>query len=331
MRQEDDPVIYGDDVVALLDERWDELVDASPKATVFQTAAWFASWIETVAEREHARPLALVHRVDGRLRGLLPLQLLTRGGQASLRPLSYPWADYHEALGDPLDSELVESLAAGLRAHVTAQQMPLVLRDVVAGGLWERVAQSARATCSAGSEIAGIDLEDESTLRRILQGHEHQIKRRRLARLGRVDCRHFDHPEDIRARFGSFVAMHSAQWLNRPDAIVPFTDASVERAYAAMVEHMAPGGTVVLTQLTVGSRLIAVYFGFRFRDTYYGYRTAYDIEFYRLSPGRLLLHHMIEDFRAAGLRKLDLTRGGHSYKAEYSGGFDHNLSVELRP
>ena len=324
-------VLDGNDVVTCLDERWDALVDASPKATVFQTAAWFAGWIAAVAEREHARPLALVHHVDGRLRGLLPLQLVARGGQASLRSLSYPWADYHEALGDPLDAELVESLAAGLRAHVTRQQVPLVLRDVVAGGLWERVARSAGATCRAGSEIAGIDLADEPALRRILEDREHRIERRRLARLGRVDCRHYDHPADIRARFESFVAMHRAQWLNRPDAIAPFTDSSVERAYAAMVEHMAPGGKVVLSQLTVGPRLIAVYFGFRFKGTYDGYRTAYDAELYRLSPGHLLLHQMIEDFRAAGLRKLDLTRGGHSYKAGYSGSFDHNLSIELRP
>ncbi len=323
--------IHGHDVVRLLDERWDELAHASPKATVFQTAAWFASWIETVAEREQARPLVLVHRVDGRLRGLLPLQRVTRADQASIRSLSYPWADYHEALGDPLDGGLIESLAAGLRAQVTATQMPLVLRDVVAGGLWERVARSAGATCAEGSEIAAIDLEDEPTLRRILQGREHRLKHRRMARLGRIECRHFDRPEDIRARFDTFVEMHRRQWLNRPDAIAPFTDAHVERAYAAMVDRMAPGGRLLLSQLTVGARLVAVYFGFRFKDTYYGYRTAYDVDLYRLSPGHLLLQQMIQDFRAAGLRKLDLTRGGHPYKAEYSGGFERNVSIELRP
>ncbi len=331
MRLDDGPVIEGDGLVALLDERWDELVDVSPQATVFQTAPWFAGWIDTVAEREQAHPLALVHRVDGRLRGLLPLQLVRRDGQASLRALSYPWADYHEALGDPGDAALVTSLAAALRARVTAQQVPLVLRDVVAGGLWERIARGAGATCRAGSETAGIDLDDESTVRRILEGREHRTKRRRLARLGAIECRHFDHSDDIRARFNSFVAMHRAQWRDRPDAIAPFTEAAVEHAYAAMVAHMAPAGTLLLSELSAGSRLVAVYFGFRFRKTYYGYRTAYDGDLYRLSPGHLLLHHMIEDFRAAGLRKLDLTRGGHPYKAEYSGGFDHNLSIELRP
>jgi CelD/BcsL family acetyltransferase involved in cellulose biosynthesis len=330
VRRDGETVICADDVLALLEEGWDELVDVSPKATVFQTGAWFAAWIETIAEREHARPLALVHRVDGRLRGLLPLQLST-GGRPALRPLSYPWADYHEALGDPLDRGLVAALATALRAYVTVQQAPLALSDVVAGGLWERVARHAGAKCRAGEAVASIDLQDESALRHILDSREHRIKRRRMARLGSVDFRHFHRREDIRARFESFVAMHRAQWLNRSDAIAPFTDVSVERAYAAMVEHMAPGGTVVLSELTVGARPVAVYFGFRFRETYYGYRTAYDADLYRLSPGHLLLHQMIRDFRAAGLRRLDLTRGAHPYKARYSGGFEHNMSIELKP
>jgi hypothetical protein len=40
---------------------------------------------------------------------------------------------------------------------------------------------------------------------------------------------------------------------------------------------------------------------------------------------------MIEHFRASGLRTLDLTRGGHPYKARYSGGFARNVAVDLAP
>ncbi|HEX6715455.1 MAG TPA: GNAT family N-acetyltransferase, partial [Pyrinomonadaceae bacterium] len=247
----------------------------------------------------------------------------------TIRPLSAPWADYHDGVGNPFDFEAVESLAGTLREFIDETGYALVLDDVVPGGSLERIARHLKARHSESNATAAIDLTDSSHMRRILSRKEYVAKSRRLARLGRVDCKHHSDRDEMLRRMPAFVEMHSSRWLDRVDAVAPFDGGVIDAAFVAMVEHLAPLGRVLLTELTLNDKPIAMYFGFVYANRYNAYRTAFEVAHKRLSPGHLMLRQMIIDFAAAGFRELDLMRGGYAYKYEYANRRSNNHRFEL--
>jgi CelD/BcsL family acetyltransferase involved in cellulose biosynthesis len=322
-------VLRGEDVLQVFGPAWDRLAEANPCATAFQSRGWYRAWLEAVAAAEEAEPLVLQVPAAGPARAALALQVCRVQGEPALRPLSWPWADYHDAVGDPNDAEAAESLATALTDLVEESGLSLVLDDVVASGFLVRVMERLGIAAEAASPVGAIDLTNAERLERLRQRREHHRKEHQLARHGEVRCVHRRDREEIARRLPVFIEMHRRQWEEQPDAVAPFDGGVVDAAFAAMVRHMAPDGRVVLTELLVGGEAVATYFGFVWGRAYLGYRTSYEFSWYRLSPGHLMLRAMIRDFAAAGLERLDLMRGAYAYKAEYVDTFRHNRRYRL--
>ncbi|HEX6717092.1 MAG TPA: hypothetical protein VF088_08265, partial [Pyrinomonadaceae bacterium] len=100
-------VLVGDEACAALTHGWDELARANSSATIFQTSSWYKAWLAIVANHECAQPLILRYPATGPIRAGVALQI----NSETIRPLSAPWADYHDGVGNPFDFEAVESLA----------------------------------------------------------------------------------------------------------------------------------------------------------------------------------------------------------------------------
>jgi CelD/BcsL family acetyltransferase involved in cellulose biosynthesis len=265
----------------------------------------------------------------GPIRAGLALQI-SLGPAVTIRPLSSPWADYHDAVGDPFDFDAIESLAWTLREFIEETGYTLILDDVVPGGILEKIASYLEFGHSESSTTAAIDLTDSSHTAHVLNRKEHVTKLARLARLGQVICRHHRERDEVLRRMPAFIEMHTNRWLHRIDAVAPFDGGVIDAAFAAMEDHLAPLGQLLLTELTLSGKPIAMYFGFAYSDRYQGYRTAFDLAHRRLSPGHLMLRQMIVDFTAAGFRKLDLMRGGYGYKYEYANLKSCNHRFEMR-
>lgn len=326
-------VVRGAAVSELLTPEWDNLVMGQPHSTIFQTAGWYRGWIETVAEAEQAQPLVIISRHAGQMSGAIPLQVSsTDGSPCALRPLTWPWADYHEALCHPADRGRTSAeLASGLARTIDETGLPLLLEDAVSGGLWEEIAKRLGAKIHASSLIASIDLKDHSRIDQILERREYCVKQRKLERMGKVTCLHHRCVERIRPRMKDFIAMHRNQWQERPDAVAPFDGSVIDSAFHQMIENLAPPGNLELTELLLDERPLAMYFGFLFRRHYYGYRTTFDPAFFRCSPGHLMFRHMIRSFRDGGLDEFDLMRGGYAYKKDYVPEFRANLKISYEP
>lgn len=317
-------VLVGPEACEALTREWDDLARANPRATVFQTSGWYSAWLGNVAAHENAEPLVLRFPVDGTMRAAVALQI-SRDPEVTIRPLSWPWADYHDAVGSPFDGEAIEALAITLREFMTQERWSLVLDEVVPGGILERIADHLGAELSESSHTAAVDLTNLSHTNLVLGRREYVAKSRRLARLGRVACRHHGRREEVLRRIPAFIEMHQNRWANRSDAVAPFDGGVIDAAFVAMVDHLAPLGQLLLTELTLDERPIAMYFGFTYGRRYGGYRTVFDQEHKQLSPGHLMLRQMIVDFTAAGFRELDLMRGAYAYKYDYANLKNRNL------
>lgn len=103
--------------------------------TPFQTSGWWRAWIREASAAEGATPvLARALSADGRTL-LAGLQVHQDGGQATLRPLSWPWADYHEAASEPARP------APRRRARMPADRQPTCAcwptRSAGSGASWK--------------------------------------------------------------------------------------------------------------------------------------------------------------------------------------------------
>ncbi len=320
--------LRGEDALQAFTHEWDQLARANPRATVFQTSGWYAAWVEAVAAHERAEPLILRVPAVGRMRAAVALQI-SQAPVATIRPLSWPWADYHEGVGNPFDREAIEALAGALRELVMEEQCPLVFDDVVPGGILEEVSSRLPTKQSESSHTAAIDLTDSAHTERVLNRREHVVKSRRLRRLGPVSCQHHSEPTEIMRRMDAFIELHSQRWAHRTDAVAPFNGGVIDDAFAAMVRHLAPRGLLLLTELLLCEKPIAMYFGFTYGCRYSGYRTAFDHELRRFSPGHLMLRQMMVDFTAYGFHELDLMRGAYAYKYDYTNRRLRNRRFEM--
>jgi CelD/BcsL family acetyltransferase involved in cellulose biosynthesis len=320
--------LFGVEARRAFTSEWDELGRANPQATVFQTSGWYRAWLETVAAHELAVPIVLRVPDSGRCRAAVALQI-SHTGVTALRPLSWPWADYHDGVGSPFDHEAIKSIAWALEDLMAEQQCPLLLDDVLSGGLWQRILAHLPVLDTSSSYTSAIDLTDAVHLESVLSKKEYIRKWQRLLRLGPVKCKHHLELTAVLARLPAFAEQHCQQWVGRPDAVAPFDGGVVNVAFEAIIRHLAPRGLVIMTELILGDRPIAMYFGLTYQGRYGGYRTSFDNTYRRLSPGHLMLRQMIVDLTAAGFHELDLMRGDYMYKNNYTNLFRHNRRFEL--
>ncbi|MEU8591164.1 GNAT family N-acetyltransferase [Streptomyces sp. NPDC048664] len=287
--------------------------------TPFQTRGWWRAWIREAADAEGATPV-LVHLTrSDRPTLVVGLQLHQDGGTALLRPLSWPWADYNEVAqvgdGPPTASEPdIAALAEAIDGCQREFGARLELTDLMAGGPLLRAVSALGAVPRPSDTVFRLDLTDPDVVRRVSERRDMRRKRRRLGRAGTLRLTCADTSARVAARLPAFIDLHTRQWRERPDTVAPFDGGVVDRTYAAVAAE--PSSAARLHELWLDDTLLAGWFGFRHRRTYYAYRAAYALDHGRDSPGHLLTAAMVTELAAQGTDTFDLTRGAHAYKLE---------------
>lgn len=73
----------------------------------------------------------------------------------------------------------------------------------------------------------------------------------------------------------------------------------------------------LLSTLYAGDHLVAVHLGIRSMTVLHSWYPAYDVAFAKHSPGITLLLKMAEELAAAGVHRIDLAAGEHTYKTRF--------------
>ncbi|WP_367137407.1 MULTISPECIES: GNAT family N-acetyltransferase [Streptomyces] len=287
--------------------------------TPFQTRGWWRAWTREAADAEGATPVLIHMTRTDRPALVVGLQLHQDGSTVVLRPLSWPWADYHEVAEvgaasptgpEPGTGGLAEAIDR-CRREFGAR---LELSNLIAGGPLLRAVSELGAAPRPSETVFRLDLTDPEVVRRVSERRDMRRKRRRIERLGTLRLTCADTPARVAARLPAFIALHVQQWRDRSDAVAPFDGGVVDRTYAAVAAE--PSSTARLHELWLDETLLAGWFGFRHDRTYYAYRAAYDLGHRRDSPGHLLTAAMVTELAAQGADTFDLTRGAYAYKLE---------------
>jgi CelD/BcsL family acetyltransferase involved in cellulose biosynthesis len=300
---------------------WHQLAEKVGR-TPFQTFQWVKSWWSLVGEHDSSVRLHVLVVSDAEgVCAIAPFMVREENHGPVLRFATDPWADYQDILLDDTWTDGRAVLAA-IGAHVHAglgdawidvilDEIPPWSDLIIPGRPGSRIEQS--------STSYRLMFHDKTTAARVAGGRrEHSMKRRQLARLGRLRFTLHAEPGPVAERMPAFMTMHLRQWTSRPDCEITFDDPSVVRYYSGMPERMGHAGLLALAELSLDDQPLAYHLGFRYRDTFWAYCATFDSGARRFSPGHLLIQSLIGTLTASGFHTVDFMRGDHAYKTEYT-------------
>ncbi len=273
-----------------------------------------------------AVPLVLLVTAAGE--GVVAALALRDGDSPSGRtvtPLASPWSEYAGPVGprsrdDEVCAVLVQHLACAVDRRAT-----VLIDEVPAGSAFAwRLLNSPNWRCVGGSTAGQVLLPGRW---RDLPATGENGKRLRQARRGgelSYDAGALD-PSVRATALAELMDLHAAQWSDRAAPDRSFSDPVVAAGCRNAVAN-AGAEEVYLARLRLDGRTIAGQLCFRRDDVYYSYRPAMDPDYRRLSPGHLLLLHLLADAARAGGRQFDLTRGDLPYKHSYADVWSRNLT-----
>ncbi len=108
------------------------------------------------------------------------------------------------------------------------------------------------------------------------------------------------------------------RWKSQQYVSTGVRDLFRDPAWVRFFDELQRRDALLVTSLSAGDRVVAVHVGMRFDGRFYWWIPAYDPELPRYSPGKILLHDLMERSQADGDRVFDFLIGGEAYKFQYA-------------
>jgi CelD/BcsL family acetyltransferase involved in cellulose biosynthesis len=311
---------------------WDEVAAAARLRSPFLTWTWQQQWVHAFVEGCRLEIRAVRDPAD-RLLAILPLYEVEPGllrvvGGADV-------SDYLDLLAidgreDEAWTALLQSRAADRarwRLHAVPAASPTV---TTLPTLAAACALAAASTVEERCPVLTLPPSWEAYLDTLPGKHRHELKRklRRFereqpeARVTQVSGR-----DEIAARLGDFLALHRLSRVGK----AKFMDERMEGFFRAVLPALAERGSVRLWLLETEQGPIASFICLEWDGSVGLYNSGFDPTCAALSPGLVLLTHLIRDAIVRGCRRFDFLRGEERYKYEFGPTPEDVHCVEIGP
>lgn len=303
---------------------WDELATRA-QATPYLRPGWVEAWWLAFGKGE-LRINTL--RRKGRLTALLPM--------AEYRGVLRSVSNYHS----PRAGLLAEDLPAAIElAHTVYGDNP---RRVSMTSL--DPAGSSFKACRWAAESAGykvisrpyqrspyLDIcreweEYESGLSKNLR-LDLRRAHARLARQGRISIDVVSGPGAADSPLREMFATEAASWKG-PRGTAILSNANTRNFYTNVARWAAAKGYLRLFFLRLGPRPLAAYYALQDKTACYLMKGGYDSAFRHYSPGKLLLHAVVEHCFASHLTRIEFHGDADAYKLQWTRAVHEQMRFE---
>lgn len=297
---------------------WDALVASSALRSPFLTWTWQRAWAEAFAA-DARLDVQRVEDAGGRLVGLLPLYEVAPGRLRLVGGADV--SDYLDLIAPAGREEEVWMALLQARAgspavwdlHAVPERSPTVTAMpalAAACGLAAAVALEERCP------VLDLPPTWDVFLAGLTGKHRHEITRkmRRLAREqpgARPTA--LAAPADVVARLDDFFHLHRASRAGK----ARFMDERMAVFFRRAVAGLAVRGMVRLWFLDADEGPLATFLTIEWDGTVGLYNSGFRPERAALSPGVVLLAHLVRDAIERGRRRFDFLRGEERYKYEF--------------
>ncbi len=292
-----DPLALSDDLAAA----WDGLADAASEPNPFAERWCLQSALHLLDPERHARLVIVRDGSDGPVIGIMPIAPAAYYGRVPLQHVT-GWAHPNHFHGSPLVRAGFESLFwsillgwcdaapwAHTLLHVPRltedRPLHLALADVarVRGGAAETVHREERALLE--SSLSPTDYWDEAV--RPKKRKELRRQANRLAELGEVRFRRWQAGEAIDPWIDAFLDLEARGWKGRAGSALA-SHSDTQAWFRAILAGAAEAGRLDMRALDLGDRPLAMLINFLSPPGGFSFKTAFDEDYARFSPGVLL-------------------------------------------
>jgi CelD/BcsL family acetyltransferase involved in cellulose biosynthesis len=267
---------------------------------------------------------------DGHIHGFLPYQLRNRvfGWVRAAEPVGAAMTDYVGLIAEPglrVTAAVLLKLARlnylGF-THLDESQLAYGL-----SGQQPRTGLRIRLDQSAEQPLEAL-LADSPKYRKDTERRARQVVKEVGPIRFELDARHERH-----ARIDQLIARKRAQYQRTaaPDALEGEWKAGLLHALS---DQQHPTCRGLLSTMFAGDEWLAIHFGIIGNGVLQYWLPVYNPAFSKYAPGRLLIHHIIEASRAAGIHTIDRGEGDTASKRElaneehlFLSGAWHNRSI----
>lgn len=306
---------------------WHRLWKSSPRAEIFQHFGWArSSWRAFSGEMSLFTPV--VYR-GSELIGIVPL-VVSKG---TLQFLATDFSDYNDILcEDEMARDVIESAVHALlrgKQHWATSVLDNVPADShLARHLPElrpSILRHFRTVFKCPCPTIALDengeIASQLAKKESLRRHEKQLRKR-----GQLSFRHIEDPQEVEHHLGLLFHQHIGRRAILGDQS-HFLEPSVCTMFKALAEELSLRTLLRFSVLSLDEQPVACHLGFETGNRFVFYQTAFDIDYWKSSPGEVLFRHLLLYAGSRKLSEFDLTRGGELYKDRFASDIRANLTI----
>ena len=162
----------------------------------------------------------------------------------------------------------------------------------------------------------------------LMEGHEDSVRaicdkpsvrraQRTFERAGKFGVVDLTSASEIETRLESFFDQHVVRWGCTQSPSL-FRDERHRNFYRALTQELDGTGWLVFSELTLDGRPAAYHFGFDYNGALLWYKPSFDSALAPLSPGIVMVRHLMQYAMARKRRELDFTVGDESFKMRFT-------------
>lgn len=317
--------------LSALREDWTRLLDATPRASFFQSHEWFFQrWRHRLATDDALK--VIVHREGGKASGIIPLVVQERPlPLGTVRKLRFPidnWGSFH----GPISADPAKTLEAGGRFLKEREKSGVRDFDLVEFTNLASAQEGAeifpdpRETweVSECSHVAVLEIEgtweDYWESRRAQKNRRRNVERceRRLAETGEIGWIRYRPATGGDPRWDLYDACEELASRSWQDGLVDghtLHHSEVRSFLRDLHEGACHAGGCDLSLLTVDGKPAAFCYGYHHRGYVDLMRVGFDPRFAKLAPGNALWTRLIRDSFERGDQVLDFGPSCLDYKS----------------
>jgi CelD/BcsL family acetyltransferase involved in cellulose biosynthesis len=301
---------------------WDALLAESANALPFQKIGWLSAWWDSSAAPQD-RLFVILAFEGGQLVGIAPLMYRKHKDYAAIKFIGAGNFDYFDFIARRGAEE--EAGRAFLRTIAdNFSGFELELKNIFEGSPTLSLFRDKRAEnylSFSEDVVPAIELaQTKEKFRYQVKGAlrwDVDRRERRLKELGELEFKACRDIAEAREVLEDFFALHIRKW-EASGGYSAFKFKDLRRFTRQVLEELFPDKTMNLYYLAHNrSKNIAVCPAFEIGQRFIFYTHAYDPDFSRCSPGKVLIHKLINYSIDRGYREFDFGIGKEPYKLEW--------------
>jgi CelD/BcsL family acetyltransferase involved in cellulose biosynthesis len=151
-------------------------------------------------------------------------------------------------------------------------------------------------------------------------------RRRRLTEAGEYRYHQCRTTEEIELAFGELVSLHQSRHASKGEQ-GSFGSARYRGFHLALMKAALKRDELRLFVLVLDEQTVGIEYTFFHKGTLMFFQNGFDPQFEMLSPGHLIMMHIIDEVIKEGAHSMDLLKGDYEYKNSYAK--EETLSVSF--